>query len=222
MSGSLPQAARTAGAVLVTALVLLLVVLMIGAATGRAAGNAEKSSRAERDRRVAFVAAEAALDDGERDIESTVAPGRAALFAGGSTGLASGCGRGVDDHGLCQAGGPGTAAWVGTDLADDAAVTVAYGSFSGAQMPTAIASLPARVPRYLIEFMPGAGAVPANGSVYRVTAIGFGAHDSTRVVLQSYHRKAAPGVAPVPSLPSGRIAWREVPNWPEQHQAALK
>jgi Tfp pilus assembly protein PilX len=220
MSGPLPHAAR--GAVLVTALVLMLVVLLIGVASGRAAGNAEKSSRAERDRQVAFLAAEAALDDAERDIETTVAPGRAALFAAGSVGFASGCGRGVDDRGLCQAGGAGPAAWVGTELADDEAVTVAYGAYSGAAMPTAIGSLPARLPRYLIEFMPLPGAAPASGGLFRVTAIGFGAHDSTRVVLQSYHRKAAPGVAPVPSLPSGRVAWREVPNWPEQHLATLK
>jgi Tfp pilus assembly protein PilX len=239
-------ARRANGAVLVTALVLLLIVLMIGAAAARASGNAEKSARHERDRHIAFLAADAALADAERDIEGGAGtpPGRAALFAGGAAGFSGDCGRGADDLGLCLAGGAGPAAWEATELAGDDAVTVGYGSFTGAQMPTANGSLPARKPRYLIEFVPVTGASATSGSFYRITAIGFGARDGTRVVLQSFYRKApavappAPGAGnaaqdghgppaatsppPPAALPSGRIAWREVANWPELHQAAVK
>jgi Tfp pilus assembly protein PilX len=223
--------AHSAGAVLVTSLVLLLIVLMAGAAAARAASHAERSARYERDRHIAFLAADAALADAEHDIEggNGAAPGRAAIFAAGTAGFAPGCGRGADDLGLCLAEPAGSPDWERTDLAGDDAATVGYGAFTGAQMPTASGSLPARLPRYLIELVPVAGASAASGSFYRVTAIGFGAHDSSRVVLQSFYRKAplagapASGTAPpsVAELPSGRIAWREVANWSELHQATV-
>jgi type IV pilus assembly protein PilX len=72
--------------------------------------------------------------------------------------------------------------------------------------------LPARLPVYLIERL---GAGP--GTVYRITAAGFGSRAATVVVLQAwYRRSAAGGGAP----PAGRIGWREIANWPELHALA--
>jgi Tfp pilus assembly protein PilX len=211
---------RHAGVALVTALVLMLAVLAMGVAAARAAIHGEHSARFERDRHIALAAAEAALSDAERDIEGGTVPGsaRAALFAAGPAGFAKGCGRGADDLGLCQAEADGaTPAWQVADLAGP--VAVAYGGFTGAQFATGEGTLPARAPRYIIEFIPMAGAPPGSGSFYRITAIGFGTREATRVVLQSFYRKAA-STAPATALPRGRIGWREIANWSELHQAA--
>jgi Tfp pilus assembly protein PilX len=211
---------RHAGAALVTALVLMLAVLALGVAAARAAIHGERSARFERDRQIALAAAEAALSDAERDVEGASGPGsaRAALFAAGPAGFAKGCGKGADDLGLCLAEADGaTPAWQAADLLGAGAVV--YGSFTGAQMATGQGVLPVRAPRYIIELIPMAGAPPGSGSLYRITAIGFGAREGTQVVLQSFYRKAA-STGPAIALPRGRIAWREVANWSELHEAA--
>lgn len=239
---------REPGVALVTALVFMLVVLMMGVAAARSAIHAGKSARYERDRHIAFAAAEAALVDAEGDIESAAvtSPGRASLFDAGPSALAKGCGRGMDDLGLCLDEG-GAPQWQAADLeAEDA--TVGYGGFTGARMATGGATLPARAPRYIIEFIHVGGAPPGTGRFFRITAIGFGSRKATQVVLQSFYRKApaggsngssggsgprhrdetegrAPPVTtppPVSALPAGRIGWREIANWPELHQAAIK
>jgi Tfp pilus assembly protein PilX len=259
---------------LVTALVLMLVVLMLGVAAARAAALAEKSARHERDRQVALAMAEAALLDGERDIEgaAATAPGRASLFDGPVAGLPPGCGRGQDDLGVCASAGPASPPqWQLTDLVDDEATTVGFGTFTGARMATGEGALPARMPRYIIEAIAMPAGLPGAGRLYRITAVGFGTRPATRVVLQSFYRKptpagppdtpppatspppqhgaggpaavgsAAPATGtngqggtgpgetgppgtqpPAASLPAGRVAWREIANWPELHRAAVE
>ncbi|GAB3438382.1 pilus assembly protein [Massilia solisilvae] len=232
------------GAVLVTALVLMLVLLMLAIAAARAAANEEKTARQQRDREIAFASAEAALADAELDIASTTGshPGRASLFDVGASGIGKGCGRGADDLGLCLVE-PGAAApaWQEVDLAGDESVTVAYGTFTGARMATGEGPLPARVPRYLVEFLSPVHPPPGSGNFFRITAIGFGASERTRVVLQAVYHKpvGAPGGAsahasddghgppgaggePEAALPAGRIGWREVANWTDLHEAAVK
>lgn len=189
------------GAALLTALFLLIAVLMVGVSAAQIALNAEKAARNERDRHIALQAAEAGLIDAERDIEggSDRASARAALFADGSAiGFADGCGHGADNPnlGLCaRALPPLVPAWQACDLLSERDYTVPYGKFTGAIMPAGIGSLPARTPRYIIELMPlaraGEDAGQRAGNVYRITAIGFGTRDSTRVVLQSFYRKVA-------------------------------
>ena len=72
--------------------------------------------------------------------------------------------------------------------------TVPYGSFTGRHLQTGGGPLPAHPPRYLIELLadsaPGAGA-DRDGLryLYRITAMGFGARETTRVMLQSFYRK---------------------------------
>jgi Tfp pilus assembly protein PilX len=236
-SGSGKRCAQ-GGAALVTSLVVMLVALMIGVAAARAAIHGERSARVERDRHIALSAAEAALADAERDIEAASSPGRAALFAAGLAPVAQGCGRGVDDLGLCAvtAGAP-EPQWQLVDLLHDQLASVAFGAFTGARMQAGAGPLPARAPRYLIEFVPVAGATAASGQFFRITAFGFGARASTRVVLQSFYRKPPAAALPVPgagttggaatpapgtTLPAGRIAWREVANWPQLHLAAIE
>ncbi|HBF50447.1 MAG TPA: hypothetical protein DDX04_08855, partial [Massilia sp.] len=69
---------------------------------------------------------------------------------------------------------------------------------------------PSQAPRYIVELLASAGADP----LYRITAIGFGASEATRVVLQSYYRRATA------TMPAQRLGWREVANWPELHAAS--
>ena len=145
----------------------------------RIAGN-------EADRTLAFQAAEAALRDAENDIRSKKYDGshncddptlttiplttcRAVLIS-----------RGDDFDTTCPLGRciPNTSSpnWEDATIWDSTSVkSVVYGTYTGA------AALPVvnRQPRYILEYFPGEYAV------YRVTAVGFGANDSTRTILQS-------------------------------------
>lgn len=195
---------RANGAALVTVLFVLIAVLIVAVSAATAALNAEKSARNERDRHIALQAAEAALADAERDIQALdPASPRAAMFAPGSVlGFGDGCGKGATDPrlGLCgRTEAPRTPAWINAALTEDDAGAngaVAYGTFTGAVMPTGLGTLPARPPRYIIELMPfpraGEDAGQPAANFYRVTAIGFGSRPATKVVLQSFYRKSAP------------------------------
>ena len=201
-------AQRECGATLVFALCLLVAILLLGVSAAQMALQGERSARGERDRQIAFQAAEEALMDAEHDIEGLPgAPGRSTLFAADSAaGFAEGCAGG--EPGLCLPAASGVPpVWLSTDLgvADSAAGTVAYGQFTGASMQTGAGFLPFRRPRYLIELLPfhppgeeveASAGEPAAGYLYRVTAIGFGAQEDTQVVLQTFYRKQAPGETP--------------------------
>jgi type IV pilus assembly protein PilX len=188
------------GAALLVTLCVVLALMLLAASAMRSALNAERAARGERDRQVALQAAEAALEDAEYDIEGGANPQseRAAMFAPGSAdGFVDGCGAGGDNPrlGLCaHMPEPGVPAWHSVALAGGDARAVEYGRFTGAAMPFGVGTLPARLPRYVIELMPharaGHDASTRTGNFYRITAIGFGASDTTRVVLQSYYLKA--------------------------------
>jgi Tfp pilus assembly protein PilX len=190
---------RQAGAALAVTLFLTVAVLAIGVAAAQAALSAEKQARSERDRQVALLAAEAALRDAERDIEGNVDPSRSGMFAPGSmAGFVPDCGRrNQSNAGLCMRAAA-VPAWQSVDLAEtgDEARAVAYGAFTGAAMATGGGSAPARPPQYIIEALPvqraGEDASAPMANVYRITAIGFGARESTRVVLQGVYRKVEP------------------------------
>jgi type IV pilus assembly protein PilX len=192
------------GVALVTCLCLLGAVMIFGVAAANLATQDERGARVERDRQLAFHAAEAALRDAERDIDGTtaVAPDRRRLFLNpGQGNFMPGCVVG-DAHpaqGLCLPLGAGPA-WERVDLADTnpgTAPAVAYGRFSGRKLTTGLASLPALLPRYIIEALPyrypGASAeAGAPAWIFRITAIGFGANPAQRVVLQAIYRTAPP------------------------------
>jgi type IV pilus assembly protein PilX len=189
--------ARQRGAALFVTLCIVMVLMTMGVSAVRTALGAERSARAQRDRQIALHAAEAALEDAERDIDGASAPAstRARLFASGdSAGFVAGCGAG-DNLGLCLRSAA-TPAWHSAALDGDDGRTVPYGRFTGATMPHGGGALPARLPRYVIESMPyarpGHDAATGHGNFYRITAIGFGASATTRVVLQSYYLKGEP------------------------------
>lgn len=211
------QTKRQHGAALVTVLFLMLAVLMMSVSSTQASLAAVKSARYERDRHIAHQSAEAALLDAERDIAGAAGPAspRTAIFVAANPAAFIAACAGTGEHaGLCRlVPAPGIPAWQAVDLAG--ASSVEYGRFTGAAMPTGAGLLPAEPPRYIVELLDHAGASAGAGAVYRITAIGFGANAATRVVLQSYYRRATATAL------ARRLGWREVANWPELHAATL-
>ena len=194
------------GIALLVTLLMLIAVLLLGASAARMAMLGEKAARAERDRYVALQAAEDALADAEKEINGSAAsaPARTALLAAGNgLGFVPGCGMGADNPalGLCAHAGGDAPVWETVDIGDDSAASrsVPFGRFTGAAMETGQGFLPFRRPRYIIERVPyhppGEDAASMH-YFYRVTAIGFGARESTEVVLQGSYRQADGGGAP--------------------------
>jgi type IV pilus assembly protein PilX len=201
---------RERGASLIVSLVLLIAVLMLGISATYIALQGERASRNERDRQIAFQAAEAALMDAELDIQNASgAQSRSDLFSKNSKmgfpGDDEGACHAGDDHflGLCKPTAAGAVpTWVIVDFTEtgSTARSVPFGKFTGQLFQTERGALPVRVPRYIIELMTynksGAQADIGTGGgenmltyFYRVTAIGYGAHDTTQVVLQTFYRK---------------------------------
>jgi len=197
-----PTRARQRGASLIVSLLMLIVVLLLGISAAQMALQGEKAARNDRDHKIAFQAAEAGLMDAELDIENAPGASRSSMFAPNSRlGFRDGCGAGIDNVnlGLCNPAAEGaTPIWQVVNFLDasDNARSVPYGHFTGQSFQTSQGSLPARLPRYIIEVMtynkPGEDAGRNNRSYfYRITAIGFGMRDSTQVVLQTFYRKEA-------------------------------
>lgn len=198
-------AARQCGVTLVTILLILLVVLLLGVAAAQIAVQGEKLSRNDRDHQIAFQAAEAALLDAEMDIEHSpnAARSRSHLFSIGSalgfpdeTEAACGSGEQNSYLGLCRHADYGSVPiWHTVNFADNNVTTtssVPYGRFTGQSFHTSNASLPARVPRYIVELMlyRKAGERADEPSYfYRITAVGFGTRETTQVALQTIYRK---------------------------------
>lgn len=189
------------GAALIVTLLMLIAVLMLGMSAAQIALQAEKASRNERERQIAFQAAEAALMDAEMDIENAAGTtSRSPVFARDrADGFTPGCGAGYGNVylGLCSRAEDGVPPiWQTIDFLDQSAQarSVPYGRFTGQSFQTGKGVLPGRPPRYIIELMtynmPGAGAGMEDITYfYRITAIGFGARDATQVVLQTFYRK---------------------------------
>jgi len=197
----LRQAMRPAtGATLVVTLLMLVVVLLLGIAASQLALQGERMARNDRDRRLAFQAAEAALRDAELDIEDAPDPrlSRSRLFsrysAAGFPSADGTCHAGAAHPylGLCRPSAPGQPfVWQTADMDGDASAFVPYGRFTGRIYPTGDA-LAAKVPRYLIELLPDrtpGGQAERRAYLYRITAVGYGASEHTQVALQSIYRK---------------------------------
>ena len=190
------------GISLVATLLMLIAVLVLGTSAANIALQSEKASRNDRDRQIAFQAAEAALVDAELDIEASpdTARTRSKLFEKGSaTGFSAGCSQGLDKpayQGLCLPNDGGAPVWQTIDFTDDSANarSVAYGRFTGMNFQTGKGPLPAKPPRYIVELLTynkegESAGLGETTHVYRITAAGFGMMSDTVVVLQTYYRK---------------------------------
>jgi type IV pilus assembly protein PilX len=190
------------GASLVISLLMLIAVMLLGISATQIALQNEKASRNDRDRQIAFQAAEAALVDAEMEIEHSPDPARSrsTVFSPRHPyAFIEGCGAGEANPylGLCMPELENRAPiWLLVDFLDNssAAKSVPFGKFTGQGFQTGRGSLPGRLPRYIIELVPynrpGESAeLSGRTYFYRITAIGFGMRDTTRVVLQTFYRK---------------------------------
>lgn len=190
------------GVSLVVSLLMLIAVMLLGLSATQIALQSEKASRNDRDRQIAFQAAEAALLDAEMDIDESPDPkrSRSAIFSRHNTfAFVEGCGKGeVNPYlGLCVQGTEGAPPWLLVDFSNrtSSAASVPFGKFTGQTFQVGKGALPATLPRYIIELMPynapGEGAEQATQDYfYRITSIGFGVRETTLVVLQSIYRKS--------------------------------
>jgi type IV pilus assembly protein PilX len=204
MKWSAQICARQSGATLVMTLLMLVVILLLGLHAAQLALQGEKTARNDRDRHLAFQAAESTLLDAEMDIEKSPDPekSRSHLFAANSAigfPAEAVCSAGAQSIylGLCGVTSEGqTPVWQTVDFSDGPAGSVnsvPYGRFTGQSFPVGSGSLPAREPRYIIELMRDTKLgerADQIGYLYRITAIGFGANPNTQVVLQTIYRKA--------------------------------
>jgi type IV pilus assembly protein PilX len=177
MSHQIPL--RERGISLVIVLLFLVIMTALGATAIRTATVEEKMSGNERDRQIAFEAAEASLRDGERAIVAVL---------NSASGFAAGC-----PTGLCVPSANATPQWYTVDW--NSATPRVYGSQSGAgAYPVTDV---ARAPRYIIELLPDMPPLPGctavmnarasctGGTPFRITAVGWGRRASTQVMLQS-------------------------------------
>jgi len=171
---------RRRGVALVCALTLMLVAAVLALAVGRLATTSLAQAQWERDHAVARTAADAALRDAERDLAGRPAPRPPA--------------EGPQQPGPQQPGPqqPGP-------LQEG---PLAYGQRTGARMAVGGPLSPARLPVYVIEWLPA--AAPGQGALARITAIGTGTRAATQVTVQALYR----------TQPPGRIDWRELAQGP--------
>jgi type IV pilus assembly protein PilX len=195
---------RQRGATLIVTMLMLVLVLLLGIAGARVALQGEKTTRNDRDRQIAFQAAEAALLDAETDIEASphAEKSRSQFFdqyaATGFPADGNTCASGMDNPslGLCRPAPEGaTPIWQSIDFLNTTAhsSSVPYGRFTGRIFPTAGGSLPVQAPRYIIELIPDKRPGQRADKpvyLYRITAVGFGPNDHTQVALQTIYRKA--------------------------------
>jgi type IV pilus assembly protein PilX len=198
---SIPRA-RQEGFVLVTALILLVVMTVLAISSMSTNTLEERMAGYVRDRQIALQAAEAALRDAERDIAARVH---------GDTGFLAGCNTDTAYHGLCLVEADGTPIWRDFEASGHAehnvwvkgtgtstGRSVAYGGKTNAGTYTIDGTnAPVQQPRYIIESLAYSGggsrkigfSASSTGHVYRVTAVGYGRRDTTRVVLQAVYRQ---------------------------------
>lgn len=207
------------GASLVVVMLLLTAVAMMALSIARSALVSERAARNERDRQLAYRSAMAALADAEFDVLGAgPASTRQQAFASGSSAYFDEyCTQGQSSAslGLCLPAPAGeTPRWMQADFAADAAAAgpaASFGHFTGRHFAAGDGLLPARAPRYLIErlslrLLGESAAHDAETPLYRITAMGFGSRDATRVVLQQTYRPAAKAGDAVPPGMAGAVS----------------
>lgn len=211
---NMPKNRKQQGVALIVVLGMLSVIFVIATISIRLTLLAERSARNDRDRQVAYQAAEAALADAELDImgPNAAANRRCSMSAQDFSLFKDGCGTDTTDktRGLCNnVSLPGN-----TDYKplyaqvnfDDASNTtrkyVNFGEFTGRSSyvkDQLTGGLSAKPPRYIIEtvrkFQPTIKTSAPDGTysigvapdetAFLVTALGYGVSENTRVMLQA-------------------------------------
>jgi len=203
---------KQVGSSLVVVLIMLSVIMVIGLISTKLALFSEKSARNDRDRQIAFQAAEAALLDAELDImgPNTATGRRVCTFdAKQPAEFVVDCGT-LTQTGMCLSSTNLGEAWktakalyvsdTGNSTDNAGNKTVQFGQFTGQTLPNGSSGMTVRLPRYVIEAVPYAGTGNATDNVgsstspeyaFLVTAMGFGTRVETQVMLQALIYKPA-------------------------------
>ena len=189
--------------------VLLMMVIAITAAlfAARMTLLGDKASRNDRDRQIAFQAAELALNDAELDImdvniaKAAGGKGRGCKFGNPAAAFYpdAGCSADTDRRGFCQAPTDGKLLYKQIDWKKDSDDTVRqyvkYGEFTGRSGQLTIdggVPTPKRPPKYIIvQSSPGKLQVLRGKqtaqieAAYKVYALGYGVNENTKVMLEA-------------------------------------
>ncbi len=214
--GRFRQPARQRGATLLVGIIFLIVLMLLGISAATISSLDERMARNDRDRNIAFQAAEAALADAREDI----AKGRQLRGYHGFPSEPGTCGT-ESNRGLCR---PAAATqsepqegaeqpepsdgfvvplWESV-LRNNKNLSVEYGSMTGLanELKFHTDGKPGSVkeqPRYIIEILPDLGSDDGMGTsgeygevkvkvLYRISALGFGSNEGTNVLLQEVVR----------------------------------
>lgn len=187
------------GVTIVVVLIVLMLMSLLGVAAAKVAMLSSQSTRYQRDYRVAYESAQAALTDAIMDIES--GSRKDMFFAGNEAQFPANCGNNGNTKGLClyEEDPQETPEIYAVDFANSDKV-VPYGAFTGRSFASGATGLkPVKLPRYIIERREdtvGLYANPVSGHyiprppIYRITAMGFGPSESVYAVIQADYRKA--------------------------------
>lgn len=177
--------ARQGGATLLIGVIFLVILTLLGISAATISTRDERMAGNLRDRNVAFQAAEAALRDARRDILSYR---KLKGYTGFSPDVGD-CSTG-EFIGLCRPATEGQQVWEA--FLTDEAKSVAYGSQTN--LSDGFEASVSKQPRYVVEVLPDPNTKESLkvGStikvVYRITSIGYGANEGTRVFLQEVIR----------------------------------
>jgi type IV pilus assembly protein PilX len=180
LSANFPQAHRLQkGISLPIVLIFLVVLSVLGVSIIQGSTFGSRIARNESDRILSFQAAEAALRDAEADIRFQLANGTPCTVGGATCRTDAINGSDFDPsctNGLCEFSTAATNVWEASSIWATSGASIAYGRFTGA------ANLPivARQPRYLMEYF-----ALNESAVLRVTAVGYGASENTKTMLQT-------------------------------------
>lgn len=193
------------GVALVFVLIMMSIIFVMAAVTSRVASMGERASRNDRDRQIAFQAAEAALSDAELDIMGPGSAGASRVGVFWDYPTSDGCSSSSTTRGLCtqlipQSGDSDLRQMylrvfdVAPDDSDRGYVL--FGEYTGRTDDFSVAgasnpgALPALLPRYIVEKTSlsfrnrfATAGKPMNAFV--VTAVGYGIQPTTQVVLQA-------------------------------------
>jgi type IV pilus assembly protein PilX len=175
---------RQRGISLVVILMFLVVMTLMGLSASLMSISGEKMAGNSRDQSIALQAAEAALRDARTDIITT------RQFGGHRTGATGTCDS-PDFKGFCTAhSGASDVAITDSDYLENKARSVGLGEIT--KQTSTVVGVSA-TPRYLIEAIPdntGGGSVEVGSAryIYRITAIGYGANQNTKVIVQEVVR----------------------------------
>lgn len=175
-----PRPAAQQGMALFLALVILLIITILGVSGLQTTTLEERMAANARDRDLAFQAAEAALRDAERYLQSAV------LNEFGNS------------NGHYQLNAANRPRWHGDDRREGNGVITFSANRPGPGAQASPLPVVARQPEYFIEEYPA--TLPEGGSLeagvaadtlefYRVTARGFGGREATTVVLQTTYQR---------------------------------